>query len=314
MEEEQYVRHSFSIIIIPYSNEWGFRWSVIFSIGNSSSLSLRYMKDSSALLAAQIATGDTVHFALEARPLRYSQLFRSYLTYISFVCSEDGLLYRLLNGVIFGRPALDIQLIHAISSVAKQQAFNERHILEWAFSSVWSQAQEVASEGDRGVESIRKHGGIYSKNVIEHGKEKLDSIFNLSFWEKIQMATVDEVEDSRSLADRDSSSHGAIITAQVKNSSRKVLSRVLLNRVLLTFALNLIVLFVALFAFSVYCLPANVKAYVTFGFTWSPARDSLLENGSSIGSHIIPWTDSMHLGNESTRTEPSSRVLHLYFT
>lgn len=286
-------------------------------LGNSSSLSLRYMKDSSALLAAQIATGDTVHFALEARPLRYSQLFSSYLTYIAFVCSEDGLLYRLLNGVIFGRPALDIQLIHAISSVAKQQALNERNILEWAFSCALSQPQEEnagAVVDDRSMESIRQNNGLYATNAIEHGKEKLDSIFNLSFWEKIQLATVDEVEDTRSFADQGYSSHGAMVTAQVKNSSRKALSRVLLNRVLLTFALNLIVLVVAVYAFSVYCLPASAKSYLTLGYAVAPLRDSP-KNNSSISSHMTPWTESMNLGNESNREDhSSSRVLLLHFT
>ena len=294
----------------------GFVFLSLWSIGNnSSSLSLRYMKDSSALLAAQIATGDTVHFALEARPLRYSQLFSSYLTYIAFVCSEDGLLYRLLNGVIFGRPALDIQLIHAISSVAKQQAFNERNILEWAFSCALSQPQEEnpAAVGDRSMESIRQNNRLYATNAIEHGKEKLDSIFNLSFWEKIQLATIDEVEDTRSFTDQGYSSHGAMVTAQVKNSSRKALSRVLLNRVLLTFALNLMVLVVAVCAFSVYCLPASAKAYLTLSYAVAPFRDGLKYNSSS-SSHMTPWIESMNLGNESTRAVPSSRVLHLHVT
>ena len=290
--------------------------------GNFSSLSSRYVKDSSAILAAQSSAGDTVHLALQARPLSFWKLFSGYLTYFSFLRSEDGkMLRRLLNGAFFGRPALDIQLIHALSSIAKKAASDERKLTEWAFSisspstsyntsnsnnnstinanssSPRSASRNRISSEEKEPPTTTMDSLMQKGSLNESGKDKLEAIMNLNFWESIRLATADHSKD---INDHNND--------KPRSNCKKELSKKILHRVILTFAIQLIVVLFALYAFVLHFLPAGFRAFAVFrGSSGSESWFEFPSNRNESAAETVVRLSDSQLG------QPSKGVLHLYF-
>lgn len=61
------------------------------------------------------------YIELSARILRKTRLFAGYMNHLFYFSYEKGLLFRLVRGVVYGRPALDIQMIHGTCDISDRR-------------------------------------------------------------------------------------------------------------------------------------------------------------------------------------------------
>eukprot|EP01038_Epipyxis_sp_PR26KG_P006662 gene6662-9144_t len=91
---------------------------------------------SNQILQARLMSSSTnppIYIELLPRIASITSLFSGYLIYISYIYSEKGTVGRLLRGIFFGRPALDIQLIHVTSELAQKRSVIEQRRIQEAF-------------------------------------------------------------------------------------------------------------------------------------------------------------------------------------
>lgn len=62
-----------------------------------------------------------VHIELSAHMQAKARLFAGYMIHLFYFSYEKGLLLRLLRGVVYGRPALDIQMIHGTCDISDRR-------------------------------------------------------------------------------------------------------------------------------------------------------------------------------------------------
>lgn len=103
-----------------------------------------------ASASSNSGSASTVHLRLRPRVQSLGELFRGYWPYLRYVVSEQGFFRRLLRGVCLGRPALDIQLIHATAALAHRRSLLEQMEILSAFTTNGASA---ASKAKRRVSS-----------------------------------------------------------------------------------------------------------------------------------------------------------------
>eukprot|EP01034_Spumella_vulgaris_P025045 gene25045-31455_t len=112
---------------------------------------------SSSLSSAHIRPANsTVLLRLLPRMATLREVFSGYFPYMQYVSSEKGFMLRLLQGVFLGRPALDIQLIHATATLAHNKALAEQNDISAIFAAAASQDKVSA---DRWRERQNKNSG-----------------------------------------------------------------------------------------------------------------------------------------------------------
>jgi hypothetical protein len=84
---------------------------------------------SASAYGRNIISSGVVHIELTACMLPKTRLFSGYMSHMFYFSYEKGLLLRLLKGVIYGRPALDIQMIHGTCDISDRRDTSVRHRL-----------------------------------------------------------------------------------------------------------------------------------------------------------------------------------------
>ena len=82
-----------------------------------------------------------VNIKLEPRPMTIAQMLANYSPYVMYAFAEKNFAMRLFRGIFLGRPALDIQLIHATLYFSKQRAVKEQNNIDQEFMSVIKSAE-----------------------------------------------------------------------------------------------------------------------------------------------------------------------------
>jgi hypothetical protein len=215
----------------------------------------------------------TAFIGLQGRPMANAKIFQAYLAHLAYFYTERGLLSRLCRGVAYGRPALDIQLIHATSHLAQKRERLEARLIERVVRTL-AQAQQRWDMGGEGVAGgIGGAGGKGAREGLGLGL----GLGRGDFWRCVAIAR--EGRDSRefvgaALGDQTQGNQGINqcgesdrerIPPYVSGRCRQ-LSRGMLLAVLLTLALNLLV--------------SAVGTYVFFTNTVAPLLSSV---GVSIG-------------------------------
>jgi hypothetical protein len=101
-----------------------------------------------------------VYLRLLPRMQSLREVFSGYFPYMQYIASEKGFLWRLLQGVFLGRPALDIQLIHATATLAHNKSLSEQTDISAAFAA----AADLDSRGEG------THGKGFQDLDIDHLK------------------------------------------------------------------------------------------------------------------------------------------------
>jgi hypothetical protein len=70
---------------------------------------------------ALVRVEKVAYIELSARILRKTRLFAGYMNHLFYFSYEKGLLFRLVRGVVYGRPALDIQMIHGTCDISDRR-------------------------------------------------------------------------------------------------------------------------------------------------------------------------------------------------
>lgn len=94
--------------------------------------------------------GSTAYVELKARPMSKTSLFAAYFNHMFYFSDERGVMYRLFRGIMTGRPALDIQLIHGTSDIADRRESTERALMQevvWLAASSSEARRSGASDG-----------------------------------------------------------------------------------------------------------------------------------------------------------------------
>eukprot|EP01032_Pedospumella_encystans_P013615 gene13615-15665_t len=75
------------------------------------------------------SSGSTTYIDLKARSMSNTSLFVAYFNHMFYYSNERGMVFRLLRGIVTGRPALDIQLIHGTSDIVDRREATERALM-----------------------------------------------------------------------------------------------------------------------------------------------------------------------------------------
>ena len=112
-------------------------------------------------------TDNVAHIELSPRPIRKTRLFSGYMQHLFYFTDEKGLIFRLLRGVVYGRPALDIQIIHGTCDIFDKRetaARAEIRSICRLIRQIKHDRQElIASSSSSGTSSTNS---VYSDNDI----------------------------------------------------------------------------------------------------------------------------------------------------
>lgn len=227
-------------------------------------LSARYKKARGPTKAAEDCS---IHVALEPRPPSLHLIFEGYSAYVNALWVEEGLLQRLLRGIFFGRPALDIQLIHVTSLLADRKAQGELNSISFAFASpLPSSSPSSSAAGPEGGSSRQKELLLSQSTERErfHSVEASSSprdILRYGFWESLRIAT--------SPAEGEGDRKG-----EPSNPSDKchIFSTILLNRVVSTLTTNFLFFIAAVVVLLVDFIPVPIIPPVPAGSSSLYAR------------------------------------------
>ncbi len=75
------------------------------------------------------SSNSTTYIDLKARSMSKTSLFVAYFNHMFYYSNERGMMFRLLRGIVTGRPALDIQLIHGTSDIVDRREATERALM-----------------------------------------------------------------------------------------------------------------------------------------------------------------------------------------
>ena len=75
------------------------------------------------------SSASTTYIDLKARSMSKTSLFVAYFNHMFYYSNERGMIFRLLRGIVTGRPALDIQLIHGTSDIVDRREATERALM-----------------------------------------------------------------------------------------------------------------------------------------------------------------------------------------
>eukprot|EP01032_Pedospumella_encystans_P013773 gene13773-15842_t len=97
------------------------------------------------------SSGSTTYIDLKARSMSKTSLFVAYFNHMFYYSNERGMVFRLLRGIVTGRPALDIQLIHGTSDIVDRREATERALMLEVASlanSCTTDAQQIDTTND----------------------------------------------------------------------------------------------------------------------------------------------------------------------
>ena len=86
---------------------------------------------------------NTAYIELKSRPMSKTSLFAAYFNHMFYFSNERGVMFRLLSGIVSGRPALDIQLIHGTSDIADRREATERALMQEVVSLAAISAEQA---------------------------------------------------------------------------------------------------------------------------------------------------------------------------
>jgi len=98
----------------------------------------------------------TAYIELKSRPMSKTSLFVAYFNHMFYFSNERGVMFRLLRGIVSGRPALDIQLIHGTSDIADRREATERALMQ-EVASLASSSAEQASQSSPTLSPVAAH-------------------------------------------------------------------------------------------------------------------------------------------------------------
>lgn len=96
------------------------------------------------------AHSGVAYIELTARTQSKARLFSCYLKHLTYLTQEREIALRLLRGIVYGRPALDIQLIHGTSDISDQQESGEQAVLD-DIANVLVRAESLTQETSAGA-------------------------------------------------------------------------------------------------------------------------------------------------------------------
>ena len=120
----------------------------------------------STLSHQRSVTDNVAHIELSPRPIRKTRLFSGYMQHLFYFTDEKGLIFRLLRGVVYGRPALDIQIIHGTCDIFDKRetaARAEIRSICRLITQIKHDRQELIANSSSGTSSTNS---VYNDNDI----------------------------------------------------------------------------------------------------------------------------------------------------
>lgn len=152
----------------------------------------------------------TAYITLRSRPMSKASLFAAYFNHMFYFSSERGVMHRLLRGILTGRPALDVQLIHGTSDIADRRESTERAFMQEVVSLA------TASCNNSSISSVSGIGGSSGRPV------KLSPTFTESV--AIAWAGDDRLDNGRSELTEQTTpllAHQVDATSESNNTTRR---------------------------------------------------------------------------------------------